>query len=84
METFNSFREKLDENKKLNKEEIELTAWFKNNEEWFKPVASSSSLSLDAWENYEILNFYNFKNFLVYCWNTSKEDGRLFKAQVKK
>lgn len=66
------------------KHEIQLVAWFKNNEEWYYPF-DFKGLHLDDWEHYEIIQYYNPRNFLVFCWNGSKRynNSRLYKAKIK-
>lgn len=62
--------------------EIELTAWLKNNETWYVP-SNGNLLNISNFKNFEIIHYYNGNNFLVYCWDADKIDGRLFKAKLK-
>ena len=63
---------------------IKLLSWFKNNQEWYTPE-NQEFLDLECWEHFEIINWYNRDNFLVYCWNGEKEnqESRLYKATFK-
>lgn len=66
----------------MKKENIQLMAWLKNNEEWYYPE-NEKFLDIDNFSRYEVLHYHNKDNFLVYCWDAEKTDGRLFKAKYK-
>lgn len=66
----------------MKKENIELLSWLKNNDTWYTPI-NKALVDINEYYNFEVIQYYNDYNFLVYCWFDNKKDGKLFKAKIK-